>query len=118
MIDPLWKFNLMTSRDMTNAISLQGPGAGRTLSNLQDGIQLDLFGAQASPVNRFRAPDSNEDTKTSDTSGRHSSIWLTSADLQLSLESKLRARMDVNGSPEYKLTLLREWDSIDNRLID
>lgn len=44
-----------------------------------------------------------------DTSGpTFESSW-TSADLQSSLESKLAARLDVNGSPEYELTW-KHWD--------
>src|SRR5690606_10645841 len=40
--------------------------------------------------------------------GRGDGLW-SSAVLQLSLENRLRARLDVNGSPEYGLTWKR-WD--------
>jgi len=108
MTDPYWKFNLI-SLITTSATSLPGLAVGPGRLNSQDGIQMNLFGLQASPANRFRAQDSSEEKKTSATSGRHSSAWLKSADLQLSLENRLRQRMGVNGSPEYKLTWKR-WD--------
>ena len=44
-----------------------------------------------------------------DTSGPKCSGSLPSADLQLSLESRLRATLAVNGSPEYVLTW-KHWD--------
>jgi hypothetical protein len=109
MIDPFYKFNLMNSRVMTNAIFSQGSQGGQGRSVSQDGIQLDLFGRQASPVNRFRAPGKDSEKKTNGTCGRSSTNWLQSADLQLSLENKLHQKMVVNGFPEYKLTWKR-WD--------
>lgn len=45
------------------------------------------------------------------TCGPLSSGTSSSAALQLSLESRLRARMDVNGSPEYALTW-KTWDML------
>lgn len=46
---------------------------------------------------------------TNDTCGPLFNASSPSADLQRCLESRLRARMDVNGSPEYELTW-KEWD--------
>ena len=46
---------------------------------------------------------------TNDTSGPLFTRSSPSADLQRSLENRLRARMDVNGSPEYALTW-KHWD--------
>src|SRR5438094_4555802 len=46
---------------------------------------------------------------TNDTCGPLFSGSSPSASLQRSLESRLRERMDVNGSPEYVLTW-KEWD--------
>jgi len=46
---------------------------------------------------------------TNDTSGPLFTASSPSAALQLSLENKLRARMGVNGSPEYALTW-KHWD--------
>ena len=78
-------------------------------SNYQDGMQTDLFGQEAVPVNRFRAPEKDSEKKTKDTSGLSSSASSRSYDLQWSLENRLRQRMDVNGSPEYEMTWKR-WD--------
>src|SRR5690606_12402196 len=41
--------------------------------------------------------------------GGHGAGSSTSADLQLSLESRLRVLMDVDGSPEYELSW-KQWD--------
>ena len=109
MTDQLKQLHQKTSIITGNATSSQASVDGLGRLNSQDGIQLDLFGQQASPANRFRALDSKEEKKTSDTSGPSSLSWLKSADLQLSLESKLRQRMGENGSVEYKLTWKR-WD--------
>lgn len=61
------------------------------------------------PVSRSAAPASSGAPPTSDTCGRLFGSSSPSADLQRSLESRLRARLDVNGSPEYALTWKR-WD--------
>src|SRR5690606_1479281 len=47
--------------------------------------------------------------KTSGTCGRSSTDSSPSAILQSSLENRLQARLDVNGSPEYALTW-KHWD--------
>ena len=71
-------------------------------------LQMPLFGREAAHANRFRVPASKEATKTADTSGPSGSVSSRSADLQLFLASRLRTRMDVNGSPEYVLTW-KQW---------
>ncbi len=60
-------------------------------------------------VSRFRARDSAKVMPTNDTSVPLFTRSSPSATLQRSLESRLRARMDVNGSPEYVLTW-KTWD--------
>lgn len=60
-------------------------------------------------VSRFRARDSEKAMPTNDTSGPLFTASSPSARLQRSLESRLRAQMDVNGSPEYALTW-KQWD--------
>jgi hypothetical protein len=61
------------------------------------------------PVSRFRSLDSEKPISTNDTSGPLFTVSSKSAALQSSLESSLRARMDVNGSPEYAL-IWKQWD--------
>lgn len=55
-------------------------------------------------VSRFRSRDANAAMPTNDTSGPLFSASSPSAVLQSSLESRLRALLDVNGSPEFVLT--------------
>lgn len=98
-----------TSPGTRSAISSPGSGDGLTRSFSPGGIQLGLPGLGVAPANPFRAPESGEDTRTSGTSGRSSSASSRSVGLQLSLESRLRAALDVSGSPEYALTWSR-WD--------
>jgi len=62
------------------------------------------FGLEAAHANRFRAPESERAKWTKDTSGQTSTASSRSAALQRSLESKLRAATDLNGSMEYRLT--------------
>lgn len=61
------------------------------------------------PVSRFRARDSEKAMPTNDTCGPLFTLSSPSASLQLSLESRLRARMGANGSPEFALT----WKELD-----
>lgn len=107
--DPSKKLNRMTSTDTSNAISSRASRGGRSRSNSQDGNQLSLFGQEAAPVSRSAKPASERALTTSATCGRNSAVSLRSAALQLALESRLRARVDVNGSPEYVLTW-KHWD--------
>ena len=77
---------------------------GLSPCNWQDGRQMLLFGPEAALANRFRAPESEGGTPTSDTSGPLGSDLSASAALQSSLASRLHQRMDSNGSMEYSLT--------------
>ena len=61
------------------------------------------------PVSRFRALDSDVAMRIEDTCGPLFSGSSPSAGLRRSLESRLRATLDVNGSPEYALTWSM-WD--------
>ena len=61
------------------------------------------------PVSRFRALAKDRATPTSGTCGPLFTDSSPSAVLQRSLESRLRARMDANGSPEFALTW-KTWD--------
>lgn len=60
-------------------------------------------------VSRFRALDSERAMPINDTCGPLFTASSPSASLQSSLENRLRARMDVNGSPEYGL-IWNHWD--------
>ena len=74
-----------------------------------DGAIAAPSGQVAARVSRFRAQDADKAMPTNDTSGPLFSASSPSASLQRSLENRLRARMGVNGSPEYALTW-KHWD--------
>lgn len=94
----------MNSKDTPNAtFSLESP-AGVSRSDSPDGRTMKKSGPAPARVSRFRALDSEKAMPTNDTCGPLFTRSSPSAALQSSLASRLRARMDVNGSPEYVLT--------------
>jgi len=95
---------LPTLLDTPNAISSQESADGLSLSGSQDGPMIAPSGPVAVPVSRFRARESKRAMPITAISGRPSMISSKSAALQSSLENRLRASLDVNGSPEYALT--------------
>lgn len=102
------------SKDIPNAISSPASVDGLSLSPLLDGKQIDLFGQVLAPASRSQAPESAKEQKMSATSGQSSvnssdRTATQSGKFQQSLENRLRARLAVNGSPEYELTWKR-WD--------
>ena len=97
-----------TSETTISATSLPESEDGRLLFGWPDGRVADPSGQEAVPVSRFRALDSEKAMPIDDTCGPLFNASSPSADLQRSLESRLRARMDVNGSPLYDLTW-SEW---------
>lgn len=94
----------MTSPDTTNAISSPGSPAGRLPSGSPIGLTTPPSGLAPARVSRFRAQDNERAMPTNDTSGPLFTVSSPSAALQSSLESRLRARLVANGSPEYALT--------------
>ena len=102
----------MSDQKMSDRIpsvtSLPASGDGPMPSNSPGGIQLDLFGPAVVHVSPSAPPGSEGENPTSDTSGLSSSVSSRSANLQLSLENRLRQDLDVNGSPEYELTW-KQW---------
>jgi hypothetical protein len=93
----------------TNATSSRESADGRSRSDSLDGLMTNLSGLEAVHVSRFRAVDSQKAMPTNDTSGPLFTRSSPSASLQRSLENRLRAKTDVNGSLEYVLTW-REQD--------
>lgn len=94
----------MTLRNSPKSICSPESPAGAALSGSLDGQTTDPCGPDPVPVSRFRARDSKKAMPTSDTSGPLFTHSSPSADLQRSLENRLRANLDVNGSREYALT--------------
>ena len=99
----------MTSKVTTSAISSLASAAGPTPSSSPAGPPAAPCGPAPVPVSRFRARDSGAAMPTNDTSGPLFTHSSPSAGLQRSLESRLRAALGANGSPEYALTW-SNWD--------
>lgn len=78
--------------------------------SLPDGV-IGQSGPALVPASRFPQPESSVAPQTSAISGPSSSASSRSAALQLSLENRLRAALDVNGSLEYALTW-KHWDMV------
>jgi hypothetical protein len=93
-----------TSKDLPSAISSVALEDGQELCRLQDGVQTDLFGQEVPLVSLSQAQEIKKAKTTLDTSGLSSSISSESANLQQSLESRLRQQLDLDGSMIYKLT--------------
>lgn len=94
---------------MSSAISSQGSGDGPSPCVGQDSRECRESGRGPVRVSRFRARESDRGTPTSATFGPLFTVLSPSVVLQRCLESRLRARMDVNGSPEFVLTW-KTWD--------
>lgn len=90
-------------------ISSPGSGAGITPCVSPVGQKRGIAGQDHAPASHSAPPASEREPTTNGTCGRSSDASLRSASLQSRLASKLRARMDVNGSPEFVLTW-KSWD--------
>ena len=94
----------MTFEDMFSAIFLQESESGLMRSGEQDGQTTDQSGLDHALANLSPQQEKEKDLKTKDISGLTSTTSSASANLQSSLESKLRQRTASIGSTLYKLT--------------
>lgn len=85
--------------DILNAISSPALADGPSLSGSQDGRMTGRSGPDPAHANLSARQAKAAGLTTSATSGHRSSGSFASAALQLSLESRLRERLGVNGSP-------------------
>lgn len=92
------------SPDTPSAISSLGSAAGPTPWTLPDGRVIDPCGLAAAPANLSARLAKDMGLLTSGISGPPGSTSSRSADLQSSLESRLRARLSTLGSTLYTLT--------------
>ncbi len=95
------------SRATTNVTSSPVSADGAEPSGLPNGQTLDLFGQAVAPVSRSAQQASAKALPTTGTYGRIGSASLASESLQSSLESKLRARLGINGSTPLLMTWKR-----------
>lgn len=93
-----------TSKASFNATGLPGSEYGPTLSEWLDGRTRDLFGREVVRANLSPRQAKELGLMTSGTSGLRGTGSSASADLQSSLENKLRARLSSLGSTLYRLT--------------
>ena len=91
-----------------DAISSAGSVDGNTPCNSPDGPQSVPSGQEAARASRSAKRATRKRKPTSGISGQSLLALSPSAALQSSLESKLQAALDVNGSPEYAMTW-RRW---------
>lgn len=98
----------MTLLDTPNATSSPASAAGASPSGSPAGPKTGPSGPAVAHASRLASLDAAFRQMTSATSGQISATSSASAALQSSLENKLLARLDVNGSPEYRL-IWKHW---------
>src|SRR5690606_2422945 len=95
--------------DTPNVTSSQESAAGRMPSGSPDGPTTGPYGPDPALASLTPRQALEAGMTTRGPYGGHGVGSSTSVDLQLSLASRLRALMDVDGSPEYELTW-SQWD--------
>ena len=94
----------VTLPDLFSASSSPVLAVGATPCALPDGPRTDLFGRAVAPANPSAQPVPGVALQTSGTFGLPGSTSSASADLTLSLVSKLTQRLDTEGSTLFNLT--------------
>ena len=90
--------------DLPSATSSPESASGRTLCETPGGLTTDLFGQEVAPVSPSARQVAELGLLMSGISGPPSTISSRSAALQLSLESRLRAKTQSLGSTLYAMT--------------
>lgn len=93
-----------TSKDLRSATFSQALAAGHTRYDWLASPTTSSCGREAALANHSAAPGKAEELTIRDIFGRPSDGSSPSAGLQSSLESRLRARLDEAGAPEYAMT--------------
>lgn len=106
----------MNSKNIPNVTSSQASEDGRLPCASQDGQMTPPFGQGVAHVSRSANGGLDLPRTIRATCGRNSVASSRSAPLQSSLESKLRVRLAVFGSMEYKTTW-KHWDMPSGRRI-
>jgi hypothetical protein len=102
-------FRQATLFDSSEPTSLVESAAGSLPCSSPDGRKTSKSGQGRARVSRSQTAEAAKVRTTNGTSGLSFEGLSPSAALQRSLESRLRARLDVNGSPEFALTW-KHWD--------
>lgn len=90
--------------DMRDATSLPVSLVGNSPCDSPDGLKAFQSGLEAAPASHSARQERKKDSRIVATSGPLFETLSPHADLQRCLESRLRAALAVNGSPEYVLT--------------
>lgn len=104
MSDQLSMFSLWTSPDIPSAISSQASADGHMPCGLLDGQMTGQCGQDHARASHSVPQERAAASETTAIYGPHSAGSSASAALQRSLESKLQARLGLNGSTLYRLT--------------
>lgn len=99
-----WMSPLPTWLDLHNVTSSPESASGATPCGCQGGATVGQSGQEAARASPSPMLEKGEGSMMNDTSGPSGSISFASAGLRLCLESKLRQRLDLNGSIWFKLT--------------
>src|SRR5690606_22335782 len=99
----------MSLWDTDTLTSSPGSADGRMRSGSQDGRMSGPCGPDPALASLTPRQALEKGMTTRGPYGGHGAGSSLSADLQLSLVSRLRQKLDVNGSPEYELTW-KQWD--------
>jgi hypothetical protein len=97
-------FGLPISPAIPNATSLPASADGPKPSDSPAGATILPFGPAHAHASHSAQPAPDEALTTPGTSGRHGSASLRSADLQSSLESRLRPQLEGAGSTLFTMT--------------
>lgn len=104
MKETFGKFSQAALKDMLSAISSRELAGGRSRLGSLTGQTTEKSGQALVPASLSPRQASEMGLLMSATSGQRSIGSSTSQDLQSSLESRLKAKLAVYGSPEYVLT--------------
>ena len=96
--------NRQTSPDIPNVISSRVSAGGPSRSNWPDGLTADQFGRDLVPANLSARQAKELGLLPSGIYGRPGSISSASANLQSSLENRLKRRLNTDGSILFKMT--------------
>ena len=99
----------MISPDTPKSISSPVSSAGPSRCSSPDGPLADPSGRSPVPASRSASPEPEPAPTTSDISGPLFDTLSPHYDLQCALESRLRGRLGVTGSPEFAVTW-SHWD--------
>lgn len=99
----------MTLTDIRNAISSPASGDGLSQPDLLDGLMIGPCGPEVVPASRSVAPAKDWEALMIGICGLNSGGSFKSENLQPLLESRLRARLGEDGSPEFEV-IWKHWD--------